>query len=94
MAVSFQSPIFDIRRDAFPEGDDGERMWKELQNFVQMLNQFIVEFVKNTEYVRMLDGITEPTTVSGVTFIYTDVADGDLKVKFGDGTTKTISADT
>jgi hypothetical protein len=42
----------------------------------------------------IIDGITEPTTVSGKTFIYVDTADGDLKVKFGDGTVKTISTDT
>lgn len=40
------------------------------------------------------DGITAPTTTAGYTAIYVDTADGDLKVKFGDGTTKTISVDT
>ena len=42
----------------------------------------------------IVDGITAPATVSGKTFIYVDTADGDLKVKFGDGTVKTISTDT
>jgi hypothetical protein len=42
----------------------------------------------------IVDGITAPATVSGKTFIYVDTADGDLKVKFGDGTIKTISTDT
>lgn len=40
------------------------------------------------------DGITAPTTESGTAFIYVDSADGDLKVKFGDGTIKTIATDT
>lgn len=40
------------------------------------------------------DGITAPGTVSGKTSIYVDTADGDLKAKFGDGTTKVVSADT
>jgi len=39
------------------------------------------------------DGVTAPTTVSGKTFIYVDTADGDLKVKFGDGTVKTLATD-
>ena len=42
----------------------------------------------------IVDGITAPTTAAGKTFIYVDTADGDLKVKFGDGTVKTISTDT
>lgn len=40
------------------------------------------------------DGITAPSTVSGRAFIYVDTADGDLKVKFGDGTVKTLATDT
>lgn len=35
-----------------------------------------------------------PATVSGVANIYVDPADGDLKIKFGDGTVKTIVVDT
>lgn len=40
------------------------------------------------------DGITAPGTNSGHAYIYVDTADGDLKVKFGDGVTKVIAADT
>ena len=40
------------------------------------------------------DGVAEPGTVTGVAQIYVDTADGDLKVKFGDGTVKTIATDT
>ncbi len=40
------------------------------------------------------DGVTAPSTVSGVAQLYVDTADGDLKVKFGDGTVKTITVDT
>jgi hypothetical protein len=39
------------------------------------------------------DGITAPSTESGNAFIYVDSSDGDLKVKFGDGTVKTIVTD-
>jgi hypothetical protein len=42
----------------------------------------------------LVDGITAPGTQAGYAVIYVDTADGDLKVKFGDGTTKVIAADT
>jgi len=42
----------------------------------------------------IVDGVTAPATASGKAFIYVDSADGDLKVKFGDGTVKTIATDT
>lgn len=40
------------------------------------------------------DGITAPGTVAGMAQIYVDTADGDLKIKFGDGVVKTIVVDT
>lgn len=40
------------------------------------------------------DGITAPATITGHAVIYVDAADGDLKVKFSDGTVKTIVVDT
>ena len=42
----------------------------------------------------ILDGISAPATKSGWAYLYVDSADGDLKVKFGDGTVKTIVTDT
>lgn len=44
--------------------------------------------------VALEDGITAPGTISGFAQIYIDAADGDLKVKFGDGTVKTLATDT
>ena len=40
------------------------------------------------------DGVTAPSTRSGFGQLYIDSADGDLKIKFGDGTVKTIVVDT
>lgn len=42
---------------------------------------------------RLVDGITEPGTVAGFAQLYVDAADGDLKVKFGDGVVKTLATD-
>lgn len=44
--------------------------------------------------LKLTDGVTAPGTVSGVAQIYVDSADGDLKVKFGDGTVTVIAVDT
>jgi hypothetical protein len=43
--------------------------------------------------LNLTDGVTAPSTVLGVGIIYIDSADGDLKIKFGDGTVKTIVTD-
>jgi hypothetical protein len=42
----------------------------------------------------LIDGISAPSTSAGRAWIYVDTADGDLKVKFGDGVTKTLATDT
>lgn len=44
--------------------------------------------------VALIDGMTAPGAISGYAQLYVDSADGDLKVKFGDGTVKTIATDT
>lgn len=50
-----------------------------------------VELASSAPYAAVVDSITAPATVSGKALIYVDSADGDLKVKFGDGTVKTIA---
>lgn len=43
-------------------------------------------------YTLMLqDGVPAPAAIPGFALLYVDAADGDLKVKFGDGTVKTIA---
>lgn len=46
-----------------------------------------------TNNVMLEDGITAPGTVSGRAQIYVDSADGNLKIKFGDGVVETIVTD-
>ncbi len=50
--------------------------------------------VKLEASLLLKDGISAPSTLAGYASIYVDTADGDLKVKFGDGTVKTITVDT
>lgn len=45
-------------------------------------------------FITLMDGVTAPAAASGSALIYVDIADGDLKVRFGNGITKTIAADT
>lgn len=47
-----------------------------------------------TPFVKLTDGIAEPTVDPGYASLFVDVTSGDLKIKFGDGTTKTIVTDT
>lgn len=49
---------------------------------------------RNVDYLVLRDGVTAPTAVPGLAIQYVDIADGDLKVVFGDGTRKTITVDT
>jgi hypothetical protein len=58
------------------------------------INGTVYETQEPTNLLSVTDGVTAPSTVSGRAFLYVDVADGDLKVKFGDGTVKTIATDT
>lgn len=42
----------------------------------------------------LADGVTAPATIVGYAQLYVDAADGDLKVKFGDGNVGVVSDDT
>lgn len=46
--------------------------------------------------ILLADGVSagSVTTEAGIAKIFVDSADGDLKIKFGDGTIKTIATDT
>jgi len=75
-----------------------ERLLEDMQREIDTLEKRI-ESLEAAEYNRLnslllLDGISAPGTVSGWAILYVDGADGDLKVKFGDGTVAVIAADT
>lgn len=55
---------------------------------------FLAAIPTTLEASKLVDGVTEPATISGVASLYIDSADGDLKIKFEDGTVKTIITDT
>lgn len=54
---------------------------------------FLAAIPTHTDTINIRDGITAPDTKTYVQ-LYVDSADGDLKVKFSDGTVKTIVVDT
>ena len=75
-----------------------ERVLEQMQRQIDQQEKKI-EALAASEYNRMnmlylTDGLTAPSTASGWAIIYVDTADGDLKVKFGDGKVTVIAADT
>jgi hypothetical protein len=48
---------------------------------------------RNIDYIVLRDGITPPTAISGLAYIYIDTTGGDLKIRYGDNFTPTIVAD-
>ena len=55
----------------------------------------LMDILKAPEHdmVGLTDGVAEPDTKTGIGQIFIDSADGDLKIKFSDGTVKTIVVD-
>lgn len=49
--------------------------------------------IKTIGDIRLTDGKAQPGTEAGYAILFVDSADGDLKVKFGDGFVRTIAAD-
>ena len=75
-----------------------ERLLEEMQREIDAL-QRRVEALEAAEYNRLnylflTDAIQAPSTVSDWAILFVDKADGDLKVKFGDGQVTVIAADT
>lgn len=46
-----------------------------------------------TESISLVDGATVPAATPGKAFLYVDTSDGDLKIKFGNGTVRVIATD-
>lgn len=59
------------------------------------LNQdlYSTDAVNKVGSLPIVDGVTAPSATSGTAFMFIDVADGDLKIAFGDGVVKTITTD-
>jgi hypothetical protein len=84
---------FDVTAQEFQFHRDGN----VIARFRAVTNQGDITANRNliaeNGYLDIEDGVTAPGTSSGRARIYVDSADGDLKVKFGDGTVKTIVTD-
>jgi hypothetical protein len=72
----------------------------QLNNRIDLFQGTGTVIQDQTQYKRrmtelsLVDGVTQPNTELGWAQIFVDVADGDLKIVFGDGTVKTIVVDT
>lgn len=75
-----------------------ERRWQD--QFSNVLRLFFSQVVNsaNTDSpendLKILDGVDEPEFDASAASIYIDKVSGDLKIKFSDGTVKTIVTDT
>lgn len=93
----------DIRHVAAPNlplaPKDYDRKWQEqfsnaLRLYFTALNNAVNESVKvPKDKVELTDGTFEPIVPGGRVHLYVDQVDGDLKIKFSDGTVKTIITD-
>ncbi len=63
----------------------GRRLTLDLNGFLKLWG--------TRSAIALVDGITAPATVAGYAIIYVDTADGDAKIKFGDGFVGTLSVD-
>lgn len=82
--------------DTLPQSEkDITRIVAKLRQTIERVNRLLGEDARIVgDKLMLTDGITAPSATSGYATIYVDTSDGDLKVKFGDGTTKTIATDT
>lgn len=74
------------------------RLWSFQTIEAGVANAGTIEFqpsggLVTAPFFGLTDGVSAPSTASGKALLYVDTADGDLKVKFGDGTVKTIVTD-
>jgi hypothetical protein len=84
---------FNIQNDEFIDALDNAGSARI--NLAKINVRDLVQLGTATEMPHLIvtDGVTAPTSAVGFAHIYVDTADGDLKVRFGDGVTKTITTD-
>lgn len=76
-------------------------MTREWFNWFQSIDEWARD-VDGNPYVTSLiggvlalaDGVAAPAAIVGFAFTYVDVADGDMRERFGDGVTKLLTVDT
>jgi hypothetical protein len=83
--------LFDVDGGIVASGDTNTNI--DSENHFVNVNTFYFGTTSNN-YMTVGDGVTAPATAPGLASIYVDVADGDLKIKYADGTVKTIVVDT
>ena len=71
-----------------------EQMQREIDSLTKRIETLETQEYNRNNTLYLLDGVSAPSTASGWAILYVDGSDGDLKVKFGDGTVTVIAADT
>lgn len=79
--------------------EEHEKRWQDqfsniLRLFFSQVSNAINAVNDPKDNYKLTDGVAEPDIAAGAGVIYIDKTDGDLKIKFQDGTVKTIVTDT
>lgn len=84
--------IFQMMFDAGSDGTFEQGLWSfnPLSSTPEMV---LTGRLRSTQYTMIADGVATPALLAGFASIYVDTADGDLKVRFGDGIIKTLATD-
>lgn len=94
VTIGYINPSGEIKIAYNPTGTDVGAMYPSVDNGIDAGRTS--ERWRNvyTQLATLVDGVTAPATIAGHAVLYVDAADGDLKVKFGDGFVRVIAADT
>jgi hypothetical protein len=68
------------------------RLWQEIQLLRRRVSE--LEHIDHAlPHLSLRDGVTAPSAASGAALLYIDSVTGDLSIKYSDGYTATVQAD-
>jgi hypothetical protein len=87
------SPMIEFDGENSSGGNEGTIQVRQQARGLNFEFSTAGDFVRSSQGFGLTDGIAEPTVLAGTAILYIDQADGNLKVKFGDGFVTTVAVD-